>query len=95
MAPDWRALPVHKIPKRLNRALPDDRGARGNNSLYCWQMGDGPFVRAPVSAGLQLAPDREHHGVVEPNSSMPIEDFQQNLAGTREAWRVIPQEDPL
>ncbi len=99
VAPDWKALPGIKIPMRLKSALPGDKKARGSNRLYCWQMGEGAFVRAPVSGGLQLAPDRANdgvvdHGVVEPDSSMPVENFQRALAATREEWKLIPEESP-
>lgn len=94
VAPNWKDLPPFKIPTRLNSALPEDRSARGSNRLYCWQMGEGAFVCAPVSGGLQLAPDRANHGVVEPDSPMLIGNFQRALAATREAWKLIPEEPP-
>lgn len=94
VVPNWKDLPSHKIPKRLKSALRGDKDARGKDRLYCWQMGEGAFVRAPVAAGLQLAPDRVDHGVVEPDSSMPLENFQRALASTRDAWKLIPEESP-
>jgi len=93
VAPDWRRLPSHRIPKRLRPALHGDQDARGKENLYCWRMGEGPFERAPVSDELQLAPDQPDHGVVEPSTPMPVADFQGYLAATRGEWKVIP-EDP-
>jgi hypothetical protein len=51
-------------------------------------MGTGPFVAEPVAAGLQLRPDSETHGTVEPDRPMPLPEYQAALASTREQWVI-------
>jgi hypothetical protein len=86
----WRFLPPHRIPARLYRQG-KCRDARGKDELVCWRMGDGPFVRGPVSDGLQLCPDSgadPKHGVIEPSHEMPLGDYRAKLAATRDLWVV-------
>jgi hypothetical protein len=88
VAPAWRLLPLHRIPKRLRPEVP---GAVGSNSLHCWCMGAGPFTAGPVAAELLLRPDageQPRHGVVAPAREMPLSDYQDALAATREEWSI-------
>jgi hypothetical protein len=49
VAPNWRDINVNRIPKRLR---PIVLGARGNNSGFCFRMGDGPFQQGSFAKGL-------------------------------------------
>lgn len=97
VAPEWRLLPPHRIPLRLQLLLPEPyavgSGRAGKDALYIWKMGNGPFVRTEIEEGLTLAPDAPDHGSIEPSAPMPIASFQTRLAATRDAWELIP-EDP-
>ena len=90
VAPAWRDLEVHRIPRRLEHIVPD---ATGSNKDQCWKMGEGPFTEAAVSSQLILRPDeavdgKVVHGVIEPASVMSIEGYQTALAATRDEWTV-------
>lgn len=90
VAPDWRELPYHRIPRRFSRYVPD---ARGRDTRSIWQAGEGPFVDTELTAALRLVVDGPTHGRIEPSAPMPVPDYQASLAGTRGWWRPIP-EDP-
>jgi hypothetical protein len=88
VAPSWRRLPTHRIPKRLKSKAPD---AIGSNSLFCWRMGDGPFLKEALTGDLALSPDAGEdpaHGVVEPARAMPMSAYQAAIGATREQWTV-------
>jgi hypothetical protein len=42
VAPEWRKLPPHRIPRRLQHLTLQ---ATGKNRLVCWKMGNGPEWR--------------------------------------------------
>jgi hypothetical protein len=90
VAPTLRELPEHRIPKRLRHLVPE---ARGKDVPFVWRMGDGPFDLAPVAPRLQLRPDRGniHHGVIEPDERMRLEEYEQALAATQNEWTVEEQ----
>lgn len=75
------------IPARLHALVPD---AVGDDRLFVWAMGDGPFASGAVAPGLVLRvdPDDPKHGFIEPQSIMTIEEYQAALAGTRDQWVV-------
>ena len=83
VAPDWRLLPPHRIPRRLNKIV---RDATGDNRLLCWRLGDTPFVEGPVSDGLVLRVDKPTHGHIEPSMTMPLKTYTEALAATQELW---------
>jgi hypothetical protein len=88
VAPEWRLLPVHRIPRRLRSKYPR---AAGRSDVKLWRMGDGPFVGGPVAARLLLRPDpkaQQRHGFVEPDARMASVDYQQALADTRDHWQM-------
>jgi hypothetical protein len=88
VAPAWRLLPIHRIPRRLRPRFPR---AAGSNQLFCWRMGEGAFAAGPVVAGLDLRPDPHHaarHGFVEPSHEMKLLDYQAALAATQPHWLV-------
>jgi hypothetical protein len=88
VAPAWRLLPVHRIPRRLRAKFPR---AAGKNSFFLWRMGDGPFAEGPFAERLLFRPDPEKpnkHGFVEPVAKMPTGDYRAALAATRDQWVI-------
>jgi len=51
-------------------------------------MGNGPFIAEPVAPGLRHRPDSATHGLVEPDRSMPLTEYEQALAATRDQWVI-------
>jgi hypothetical protein len=51
-------------------------------------MGEGPFMNAAVTDGLDLRLDRPTHGNIEPNQSMALDDYRGLLAATQIHWKV-------
>jgi len=84
---NWRDLPTHLIPKRLNSVVTD---AAGRNDLHCWVLGVGAFIDGAISDSLTMRVDNqtEGHGLVEPIQPMRIDRFQDELAATRPHWRI-------
>ena len=81
-----------RLPRRYSRY---NRSASGKEAHFVWRMGEGPFILAPVAAGLQLRPDRPdpkrgdiEHGVIEPSQRMRLEDYEQSLVATRDEWSI-------
>jgi len=86
VAPTWRQLPSHRIPRRLRlNGAPD---ARGKDEDACWRMGDGAFVSGALIGQSRLAVDRPSHGVVEPFAVMTHTMCVQELVGTQSIWVV-------
>jgi hypothetical protein len=85
VAPAWRDLPYFLIPKRLKAIFP---AARGSSELYCFTTGEGNFADGPIADGLDLKTDSPKHGVVVPRASVPLDQFQSDLAKTRASWVI-------
>jgi hypothetical protein len=64
------------------------KGATGPPNAFCWRMGSGAFVTAPVASGLVLNPNSEIHGTVQPDSPMLVNEYQNKLAATRDQWVI-------
>lgn len=76
----------NKVPKEI---LDFVDSASGPTSACIWKIGDGPFSNCMHFAnGLSLRLVSYTHGFVEPQSVMPIADYQQHLAATRPDWRI-------
>ncbi len=91
VAPAWRLLPVHRIPRRLRSRFPR---AAGKNHFSLWRMGEGPFTEGPFADRLLFRPDPEkpdQHGFVEPEARMSAGEYQAALAATRDQW-VLDEE---
>ncbi|HVC96704.1 MAG TPA: hypothetical protein VND64_23705 [Pirellulales bacterium] len=86
VAENWRYLPPHLIPKRLLPLVPD---ASGSNQLFCWSMGNGPFVNDSVneSLALRIKPHMPNMGNVVPIEPVAVDRFQLDLAATRNQWQ--------
>jgi hypothetical protein len=91
VAPDWRVLPYFLIPETLRHKLPEARRARGNSDLHCFTMGEGSFIKGPVAEGLDLKPDSPNHGVVVPRISVLLDEYQTDLANTRDLWTLVEE----
>ena len=85
VAPAWRDLPPHLVPKGLRSKFPD---ARGSPHLRCFTMGEGPFQDGPVAEGLDLKRDTPKHGLIVPRASVLLDQFQTDLASTRDHWVI-------
>ena len=85
VAPDWRSLPRHRIPMRLNDKL-ESPTASGNNQLKCWRYGAGRFISGALTQEIRLVVDSATHGTVEPAEKMPAVEYQAALAATQPDW---------
>jgi hypothetical protein len=85
VAPEWRALPDYRIPRRLREKHPS---AAGKNTTACWRMGVGSFTEEAVSDGLYLRIDSKTHGLVEPSSRMLLPTYLEKLAFTADQWMI-------
>ncbi len=85
VAPNWRDLPLHRIPKRLRPLV---SGARGSDSTFCFAHGAGPFRDGLVTADLELACDSTTHGTVAPCQAVALFQYESALAATRNDWTV-------
>ena len=82
-----KRLPARMVPVRFRNIVP---GAAGRNTTFVWSMGIGPFLRASVSIGLQLAVDPRDpgHGLIEPDAIMTLNQFLDRLHATKGEWTV-------
>lgn len=80
--PAWRQISLFRIPKRLGV------GGQGGNNTFCFRTGAGAFVQSGFAAGLELLPDSPTHGVVRPTQSVPLTQYEADLAATRAAWQI-------
>ncbi len=85
VSPNWRDLPLFRIPERLRSLKP---GARGSNQTSCFRGGSGPFQQGTFAEGLTLEPDSATHGTIAPVRVMPLDDYQSALEATRPGWQV-------
>jgi hypothetical protein len=91
VAPEWRKLPDHLIPRRLKHLIPR---ARGRDDLVCWRLDDLEFFDGqPIGLSvLRVDPAQlDNHGFIEPASLMSIAEFQSALSSTCEDW--VPDEN--
>ena len=85
VSPNWRDMPLFRIPERLRHLKP---GARGSNNTFCFCSGSGPFQRGAFADGLMLEPDSTTHGTIAPDRVMPLDDYESALGATRPNWHV-------
>lgn len=84
IAPHWRALPVHRIPIRLQPRFP---AAIGSNRYRCYRLGAIRFENCEVSQLLVHFAGRSH-GTICPKVSMAKDQFRVALSATRTDWEV-------
>ena len=86
-------LPAHRVPKRLQMAVPN---ARGDDMLKVWAMGSGSFASGPIAPDLVLRVDPRKptkHGFIEPERIMDLEECRRAIEATQDLWaldEVIP-----
>jgi hypothetical protein len=85
VAPSWRDISLLRIPKRLRDRV---RGARGPNNRSCFRTGTGVFQAGKFADGLELVPDSATHGCIAPAQSVPLSQYQNDLAATRSNWQI-------
>ena len=85
VAPHWRSLPPHRIPRRLR---PKSNEARGSNELYCWRLGDGAFENGEITSRLFHRVTSATHGVIEPAIAMSLVNFEASVANTQQDWII-------
>jgi hypothetical protein len=86
VVPAWRDLPTHLIPRRLKPRFPGAAGKK--DDIYCFTIGEGPFSDGPLATGLDLVVDSPEHGNVVPHASVTLDQFQADLANTRDRWII-------
>jgi hypothetical protein len=90
VAPHWRDLPAHRIPKRFIQMF---HGARGKDEYCIWRFGTGLFQTESINEGLMLVIDKPTHGTFQPAQTMHIVQFQQLLAETRTDWVLLSEKE--
>jgi len=87
VAANWRYFLAHLIPKRLKPLFP---GAAGSNTLACYRTGTGVFAAGPLSNALSvvLKSGNPRAGNIVPNQGVHRDQFQADLAATRNQWTV-------
>ena len=85
VAPNWRLLPHHRRPERLDKLCP---GSLGKNNLRCFAWGDGNFQNGELTDDLALEVDSPKHGNVVPRASVSLQEYREHLANTRNAWEI-------
>ena len=73
------------VPQRLND-LARVPGAMGPNSLHLFRIGEGKFEQGPLTDKLNLVPDHDEHGTVQPTAMMRYMDYKQAVYDTRDLW---------
>lgn len=83
---DWRGLPGHLIPEHLDDGF---NGARGIG-MGIFVHGAGNFDEGLIANGLQLLHKMGSKvaGLVAPTASVPLSEYQRNLAATRDDWVI-------
>jgi hypothetical protein len=83
---DWRDLPGHLIPEHLDDGF---NGASGRG-MSVFTHGSGAFDEGEITQDLELLhkTGTVTAGVVAPTSSVPLDQYQQALAGTRPDWII-------
>lgn len=87
VAPNWRSLPLHRIPRRLNEKL-EHAGAAGNNKDRCWRAGEKAFSSGKFCENLILDVDRSDHGTIQPAELVEFFVYESALHATRTSWVI-------
>lgn len=90
VSPTLEAVPAHRLPRRLRGKFPARfPDARGPNQLHCWSTGEGEFLAGPFIDRLAFRPDPrapDRHGLVEPEITMSVDDYEAAITATRDHW---------
>jgi len=77
----WKDLPFNRKPRRL--------GGRGDDTTFCFRLGDGPVVSGQLANGLDLLipmGKNPKHGGVRPQQLVPLATFRADIEATRNDW---------
>jgi hypothetical protein len=85
VVPAWRKLPRFLIPERLFEKC---EKARGDNDLFCFTLGTGPFEDGIIAERLYLRKDKPNHACIVPAILMHTTEFQLKLQQTRLQWAI-------
>ena len=83
VTPDWQSLRSYQIPRTLRHIVPRAAGSSADN---VWRFGEKSFVEGLLAQRLFLRINDPMHGMIEPAEIAPVEEFQANLAATRDQW---------
>jgi hypothetical protein len=84
-------LPPTLVPRGLHRDV-NLRGVVGIRSKRLWCMGEGGFVSGRIGDELDLqVAGRPGHGCIVPVGVVPLQEFQDALAATRDQWVIDEQ----
>ncbi len=87
---NWRFLEPHLIPEELDDGV---NGASGKGmEVFVHGQNTGPFAEGPVATGLELCfkEARSDAGNVCPVVTVPLAQYQTDLAATRPDWIIDP-----
>ena len=88
VGPTFQSTPYFLVPSRLRNVYKGLKSAAGDDLDTVFSHGEGPFIQDKVAKHLILRPDKPTHGVVAPDSKMPLETYQAALAATRNDWNL-------
>jgi len=79
-------FPPRMVPAIYRNIVPTAKNQQSGLSI--WKMGEGTFARGPVAKALELRVDGKDntHGLVEPDTAMPVSGYQAALAATKDKW---------
>ncbi len=81
-------FPPGMVPARLHDAG-KVIGASGHHSLRVFRLGKGEYEEGEIADRLLLVPDGDDnpdHGTIQPDQTMPMDDYKQAIADTKEFW---------
>ena len=78
--PAVKDIPLDFLPERI------DPAGWGENANRVFRYGEGEFTRCPFAAGLELFPDAEDHGVVQPIAVVSLQQYRADIVATRPHW---------
>lgn len=83
-----KRLPLSKLPARLQDFAGVNEKYTGafNPKTELYALEGVEYASVPISAELNLVPQKRSHGVIEPSRRMLLTDYEDALAATRERW---------
>src|SRR5262249_47220800 len=81
------------LPRLYRRLVPlrfahKIRGATGSPAARIFSMGEGPFTSGPLTEKLELCESGGVHGSVCPSVALSLDALQNEIAGTRDSWKI-------
>lgn len=85
VASEWRKLKPWQVPCRLREKC---EGAAGPDHLACFRLGDYRFAEQDLNANLAVRIDGVTHALICARKQMPLREFEEALAATRNDWTI-------